>query len=400
MYRHTTTILTDEVLSPKDAAERYKIEADVIMTATILGFTASRFAVGHPVEFAVDPTPAPNEDPEDRLAELREACDRINGALHHYRFGGEARAVFAPDWHKGALITGAVGSSARPFAARHAVESEATASILRELASVTGATSIGYQGRGAYTGFVDDPVGKTPSIQSTMRFTVPDRHPELYGERWLPRHFAYRTEPDAPARDNSNTPWGLIGGRTEIDGMVDQPAGAGDVVGYTHGMIQAIYTCVQRGPWCTPFEIAAGSETTKMASCFPCTLLMYAAGFPPSAIHLGRGESWVPFYELPPGVETATGKHSPRIDAAINTVNTRWRIECGQHLDLGIRILSQGEMANVAKSHRPAVTLLAGYLARRANDVFVASGLILDAVTVHESETARVTRTLLGEDVD
>ncbi|MFC7480263.1 hypothetical protein ACFQX7_09735 [Luedemannella flava] len=399
MYRHTTTILTDEVLSPKDAAERYKIEADVIMTATILGFTASRFAVGHPVEFAVDPTPAPNEDPEDRLAELREACDRINGALHHYRFGGEARAVFAPDWHKGALITGAVGSSARPFAARHAVESEATASILRELASVTGATSIGYQGRGAYTGFVDDPVGKTPSIQSTMRFTVPDRHPELYGERWLPRHFAYRTEPDAPARDNSNTPWGLIGGRTEIDGMVDQPAGAGDVVGYTHGMIQAIYTCVQRGPWCTPFEIAAGSRPRRWrrASRARCSCTRPASR--------RRRSTWAAASRGCRSTSCRRGGDGHRQALAAH----RRRHQHGQH-PLAHRVRpapgpghqdpEPGEMANVAKSHRPAVTLLAGYLARRANDVFVASGLILDAVTVHESETARVTRTLLGEDVD
>ena len=38
MYRNTSTILTDDELSPAAAAQRYRTEADVIMTATVLGF--------------------------------------------------------------------------------------------------------------------------------------------------------------------------------------------------------------------------------------------------------------------------------------------------------------------------------------------------------------------------
>jgi hypothetical protein len=53
-----------------------------------------------------------------------------------------------------------------------------------------------------------------------------------------------------------------------------------DIVAYTHGMIQAIYNGYSLGPSCTPYEIAVGAVTTKMASCPPCTLFMVAQGYP------------------------------------------------------------------------------------------------------------------------
>ena len=294
MFRRTATIFTDRMIDADKARQLYTLEADAIMTAAVLGFTASRFAVGHPVAFSVDPSP--QEDPKTKLAELEVAAERINNSLGLYHFDGEVVATYAPEWYRGAMITGAAGSAARPFEQRHAVESEQTATELRELASLTGDASIGYQGRGAYTGFVDDPVAKKPSIKSTMRFNVHEVDDWRYGQRWLPPHFAYLNKENKVIGTNENRAWGLIGGLSELgDGMVQEPFDVGlngALVGYTHGMIQAIYDCVQRGPWCTPFEIAAGPKTTtKMASCFPCTLLMYAAGFPPSAIHLGRGES-------------------------------------------------------------------------------------------------------------
>src|SRR5262245_63297257 len=42
-----------------------------------------------------------------------------------------------------------------------------------------------------------------------------------------------------------------------------------DVASYTHGMIQAIYKAYSLGPSCTPYEIAVGDQTKKMASCLP-----------------------------------------------------------------------------------------------------------------------------------
>jgi len=180
----------------------------------------------------------------------------------------------------------------------------------------------------------------------------------------------------------------------------------GNVVGYTHGMIQAIYDATQRGPWCTPFEIAVGRETTKMASCFLCSMFMYAAGFPPSAIHLGQGASWVPFYELSPesgkgskgskDLNALSGTYSPVLDTVIGALNNKWRIECRQHLQLGLTILQEDDYIALTTGtmHRMRTVELAEFLAARPDDVFAGANLILDAVTVHDGEITRITRTL------
>jgi hypothetical protein len=392
MFRQTSTILDDGEYTTAEAMKTSALDADVIMTAAMLGFTAARFAVGHPVEFAIDP----GDDPDAKMAELKAATKRINASLGDYGYDGLVDAVFAPDWEKASMITGAVGSAAKPFAQRRATETEETASELRRLAAASGKDAIGYQGRGAYTGFVDDPVTRRPGIKSTMRYNVPDH--DYYGERWLPPTYEYRNKKGEIIGTHEDLAWGLIGGVPSVgDDMVQEPydLSKGALVGYTHGMIQAIYDAVQKGPWCTPFEIAVGNDTRKLASCFTCTLLMYAAGFPPSAIHIGRGESWVPFYEIPRGV-TPTGKHSPITDLAINTVNNRWRIECKQHLELGVKVMMQEEMSFVSETHHERLVLLDKWLRARANDMSAGANLILDAVTVHDSETARVTRTLVG----
>jgi hypothetical protein len=163
----------------------------------------------------------------------------------------------------------------------------------------------------------------------------------------------------------------------------------GNLVGYTHGMISAIYKAAQRGPWCTPFEIAVGKKTTKLASCFTCSTFMYAAGFPPSNIHLGRGESWSPIHEN-------AHEAPPIAHATMASLNTRWRVECAQHLQLGVEILRQNGMAAVNVTHRERLGRLYEYVAEHANDVWASANLILDAVTVHDQESARIDRTLVA----
>ena len=126
---------------------------------------------------------------------------------------------------------------------------------------------------------------------------------------------------------DSYVPWGLIGGDaaakepdskmlnvTHATNLADQITGemsatdkmvfngdptTADIAAYTHGMIQAIYKGYSLGPSCTPYEIAVGAVTTKIAVRIrvPCTLFMVAQGYPPTSIHLGRGESWAPLYQ-------------------------------------------------------------------------------------------------------
>ncbi|RKH10769.1 hypothetical protein D7V97_12960 [Corallococcus sp. CA053C] len=345
-------------------------DADVIMTAAILGFSAGRLAVGHPVQFDSD-------DPND--AKLRGAVEKLNDALGiRYSFGGAVTCGVTPPWREGAMITGAAGASRTPFAQRHATASASAALEFHDIASRD--TDVGYQGRGAYTGFIDDPVENRGSIKATARFNVPVMG---HGDRWRPPTYKVK------GGDHNQVPWGLIAGVRELEGgMVQEPFSTPmGVVGYTHGMIQAIYDAVAHGPWCTPFEIAVGHQTTKLASCFPCTLFMYAAGYPPSSIHLGRGESWVPFYPASPG---ASG-YSAFVDAAIQSTNTRWQLECRQHLTLGVQIMTQN---NVMKTHHERLSLLKQYLSSHANDLHCAANLILDAITVHCSEVDRINQTL------
>src|SRR5207247_9994512 len=160
-----------------------------------------------------------------------------------------------------------------------------------------------------------------------------------------------------------------------------------DIVAYTHGMIQAIYKAYALGPSCTPYEIAVGSDTKKMASCFPCTLFMVAQGYPPTSTHLGRGESWAPLYRpYNPG-----GAEEFNEPAVIRDLNNSWRERCAEYLHLGAAIL---DGASIASDHEAAKDALLRYLETNAADNGAPAAVILDALTVHDSESARLDRTL------
>jgi hypothetical protein len=168
---------------------------------------------------------------------------------------------------------------------------------------------------------------------------------------------------------------------------VGSPPTREDILGYTHGMIQAVYKAYSLGPACAPYEIAVGKVTTKLASCFACTMFITALGYPPSSGHLGRGESWAPMYEpYNPGAS-----QEPNERAVIRDLNTAWSLACGQWLRYGIGVLAQ---AKVAKSHAAALGELSTFVDSRRIDPSVCATLILDALTVHDKEIDRIDRTL------
>jgi hypothetical protein len=152
-------------------------------------------------------------------------------------------------------------------------------------------------------------------------------------------------------------------------------------------MIQAIYKAYALGPSCTPYEIAVGDHTKKLASCLPCTLFMSATGYPPTSIHLGRGESWTPLY----APYNPNGTTSPHEAAVIRDLNNAWYEKCAEWLETGLQILDDG---HIADGHRTSRDAALAYLASHAGDKTVAAVLILDAVTVHDSETGRINRTV------
>jgi hypothetical protein len=153
-------------------------------------------------------------------------------------------------------------------------------------------------------------------------------------------------------------------------------------------MIQAIYKAYNLGPSCEPYEIAVGDETKKMASCLTCTLFMYATGYPPTSIHLGRGESWAPLYQ-PYNPTGATGEHE---HAVIRDCNGSWYGKCLEWLKTGLDVLDDSHIASDHTASRDAVRR---YLGANASDPTVAGVLILDAVTVHAPESDRIARTLI-----
>jgi hypothetical protein len=152
-------------------------------------------------------------------------------------------------------------------------------------------------------------------------------------------------------------------------------------------MIQAIYKAYLLGPSCEPYEIAVGNVTKKMASCLPCTLFMSATGYPPTSIHLGRGESWAPLYQ-PYSPNGPTGDHER---AVIRDLNNAWYEKCREWLEMGLEVLDDGHITDDHKASRDAVRQ---YLSANSKDTTVAGVLILDAVTIHDGEMERIGRTL------
>jgi hypothetical protein len=195
-----------------------------------------------------------------------------------------------------------------------------------------------------------------------------------------------------PAQPNTTTATNLADQTTiemrEKFGMLfnGEPTVA-DLTAYTHGMIQAIYKAYSLGPSCTPYEIAVGSQTKKMAACLPCTLFMVAAGYPPTSTHLGRGESWAPLHEP----YNPDGNAEPNEPGVIRDLNNSWYAQCNEFVTLGLKILDDDHIADDHRTGRDAVR---DYMDANSDDETVAGTLVLDAVTLHSSETDRINRTL------
>ena len=419
-FRRTNGIVTNSDTSDP------KKEADVIMTAVVLGFAASHVKEGTPIRFDMDPI-----DKDKDFDRLRSVVAKIDKAVVDYlkkndlEPAGKVNAGLAPDYTKGAVIMGVyqLANQSAPVSVSDPVLSVKGQALYDKIKNQQ---LTQYTGRGAYTGFVDnkntegntDPVGPRP----TARFltpdpdTVPSDDPTMRGlhPRWLPPQGSPFWKPRLrTGTTDSYVPWGLIGGDdaqaapkppnvtgatnradqiTQEMSATDQmvfngvPTGA-DIAAYTHGMIQAIYKSYALGPSCTPYEIAVGAVTTKMASCLPCTLFMVAQGYPPTSIHLGRGESWAPLYQpYNPG-----GVAEDNELAVIRDLNNSWRERCSEFLALGVQMLDD---AHVVDDHKAARDGLRSYLSSNSADKSVAATLVLDAITVHASEADRIDRTL------
>ncbi|MGW1194824.1 hypothetical protein ACWD4B_03025 [Streptomyces sp. NPDC002536] len=394
------------------------IEADVIMTAAVLGLAVSHIKSQIPIQFDMDPRDK-GKDEESFRAVIGQLKTAAAGYLSRNNLlpAATISAGFAPQHTKGAVIVGVYRMAGQepPSSVNEPTLSPNGKELYERIRNEKVPQ---YVGRGAYTGFVDNrnTIGNTDPIGplSTTRFLVPGSLHETPGPhpRWLPSNQSPLWDPRLRRAQDSHIPWGMIGGdkarnapnphictgaANEADqitglmktqGMVFEGEPLSDrITGYTHGMIQAIYRAYALGPNTTPYEITVGTGTTKLASCLPCSLFMIALGYPPTSIHLGRGESWVPLFE--PYIPGRSSE--PAEQAVIRDLNSSWQDKCAEWLALGLDVLGQ---EGVTVDHQESVTAVRNYLDTHSRDKSVASVLILDAVTIHESETNRIARTL------
>lgn len=405
-----------------------RIDADVILTAAVVGHTIERLKQGKACEYDFEPGVTKEDTAKDHDAHLK-AISLINQAVADAGVSGSATLGMTPAWKKGGRITGGTGDLAPGPDRYNPPPPTGMSKQLFDLATgaevvVSPATSsqparretvdhlLGYQGRGAYTGFIDGrPDGQT-GLMSTFRFraagpgpTVPD-----WGVRWLPEDPSKAGGAPIGMRDQQRI-WGMIGDHAlqvnlGFQGMYFQDSDAArggtglketDVVGYVHGMIQAIYDVAWRRSGheqVTPFEIAVGAKTTKLASCLPCSLFMEATGFPASSTHLGRGESWCVLHPTAQD-EQPTNRSPGRLSRgeALKACNDQWAAYCRRILTSGSRAIERSLTDDHLLSFDALQAMLQLFEGHKASDYFWAN-LILDACTIHDSECKRIGRTL------
>lgn len=396
--RVTAGIFSNDTVAAEDA--------DVIMTCAVLGFSIKLLSEHKPVRFDTEGihagmTEAERATARADIAAMARTVASLNQVIEHVGIPGRVAHGTSPAYDYANKTVSGVEAGDRLEYFHRNVETAfvGESQELHDLAVHD--PTVSYQGRGAYTGLVVSPEGGgKPMIASTYASIVPDR--DDYGERWHPAG-PMPSLGTGPAQKT----WGMIGdNRTQKQlqnegmGFVPETLGRAieawtppapwsgtqpetDLIGYTHGMIQAIVKCyIRQRDGSRPFEIAVGPYTTKLASCFCCTLFMHAAEFPPSSTHLDRGESWVPMY----------GAHFSLPVAAVEETNQRWYGFCTEVLLTGLSALRQS-MSRVRESHHHSVRAMHAFIAEHTAPTSCAN-LILDAMTVQDKERARIDRTL------
>jgi len=252
---------------------------------------------------------------------------------------------------------------------------------------------IGYQGSGAYTGFIAGRKGGQSNLMSTYRFLVPD-----LGRRWVPSSDSVPKNWFGLAGDQHKA-WGTLGNNNSEHTLSSAKGGSmyfqdedknrpqtisepdQSIVGYVHGMIQAIYD-VELHKMASggksggvPYEIAVGEKTSKLASCFACAVFMEANGYPASATHIGRSDSWC--------IVHATGHvNSKTENDSRNACNEKWANYCKQIINSGMNCLVTSKRNLLAESHEFSFAALKGFLQNK-QEPYDYANLLLDALTVH-----------------
>jgi hypothetical protein len=310
---HRSTITTTEAkknmpgILTKDSCP--KCDSDCIVTAVFLGL-ALESGSGLPIMVG-DSGDLPN---------LEKALTKVNAALRTLNKGHkDLKAIVSPVWKPGSFITGGLKIHPKD-------------GTMTEFVSEDGKNVKQYLGDGAYTGMVLMK-GKDGD---ELKYWGSTFEVECGGARKLGQNLATEFKAD-------------------LANMHRQKPGA-KVTGYVHGMIQACYVAAKFTPaQAKVLELAAGTKTTKMASCIACTTFQLATNRQPSGIHLGSANSWVPLdpkndwgiahlmgpqcsEDIKGKDEKAQTKHKEELRADITRLNAMWVKRVGDWMVAGAKL--------------------------------------------------------------
>lgn len=372
-------------------------KADVIYTATVLGFCAVHGQLRHQFAFEAEAWNTHMGDNDAELAAYQEFLDILSGlsAILDDTVGRGAgdcvKDGLSPTQdHHNKMICGWPGGQAMAPHARvfigdrlddpHGTRPSGPARqrlILGTIGSRVTAevdADVGFCGVGAYTGAVMEEGQAAVFSSTTQCFVAPGA-----ADRWTPPHAGVNAVAHHHAR-----PLGL------------GAAPVGPVVGYSHGMNYAMRDALATSPTAVALEISSGAVTTKQASCFGCTTYMWACGFPPSATHLGSALSWHP---IPAALET-----DPKKRAIVEAMNTRYHLQVHGYLLRGAAILAEAgrRSGNNGKYYVTSThaTIARGLLrlqqAREARAHEVGANYFLDACMDHKNDKLRIKGAILS----
>jgi hypothetical protein len=188
-----------------------KIEADVIVTAVVLGFAGTRWHQNQPFSFdyehpnledfnkwrAKDSTPESETDDEEieflkEIQQFMNVMSAMSSVIEKTEphIGPFLKEGQSAQGYAGAVITGRAGGQTLGSTQRHKGIGSRRTQQYREwvindpgIAEQLLETRI-YEGRGAYTGIIDDPVRASILVQSTRRVIDAD------SSRWRPGDLA------------------------------------------------------------------------------------------------------------------------------------------------------------------------------------------------------------------
>ncbi|MDD9951835.1 MAG: hypothetical protein OXT67_09745 [Zetaproteobacteria bacterium] len=414
ILRKQLSIIDNSAIDSEKSTKHHGIDqnavrdSNLIATTAVLGFCYLNLHQGKPMQFSYNHLH--NHDvkgDEEDKNNLQRCVDKLNQVLQHHDRELSAQVTMAetPPWHPGAAITGSFHPSEESFPQRPkpVVTGDQHCVAVAELAleEVATNTDLGVQGKGAYTGLCIHKDGKGASITATAQVIAPQS--EHYGQRWIPSQYQYAGKHQYT---HEQRPWGMLNDGEEIADMVqhtqpfDQltrensshPYNPDTVAGYVHGMTTAIYNKLKEEEGSPSeakavHEIAVGEQTTKLASCLPCALFMYATGFKPSAIHLGRGDSWAPYYA---DAAPADPLKPREVNDVIAEANQKWMDYVQECFAKGLPLM-QTAVKNgwVEKKHAARFQLLQDFVADHPTPPELAN-LFLDAITVHDKFTGKI----------